>query len=40
MNKFELGIVDTRMIIKTLQDDYDYDFKNYALTFLSAGLKI
>ncbi len=33
MNKFELGIVDTRMIIKTLQDDYDYDFKNYALTF-------
>ncbi len=33
MNKYELGIVDTRMIIKTLQDDYNYDFKNYALTF-------
>lgn len=33
MNKFELGIVDTRNIIKTLQDVYDYDFKNYALTF-------
>jgi chemotaxis protein methyltransferase CheR len=33
MNKYELGIVDTRNIIKTLQDVYDYDFKNYALTF-------
>ena len=33
MNRYELGIVDTRMIIKTLQDDYDCDFKNYALTF-------
>jgi len=33
MNKFELGIVDTRNIIKMLQDVYDYDFKNYALTF-------
>lgn len=33
MNKFELGIVDTRNIIKILQDVYNYDFKNYALTF-------
>jgi chemotaxis protein methyltransferase CheR len=33
MNRYELGIVDTRNIIKTLQDVYDYDFKNYALTF-------
>ncbi|MEE4196483.1 MAG: CheR family methyltransferase [Bacteroidales bacterium] len=33
MNKFEIGIVDTRNIIKMLQDVYDYDFKNYALTF-------
>ncbi|MFP4024958.1 MAG: CheR family methyltransferase [Thiohalospira sp.] len=33
MNKLELGIVDTRNIIKSLQDVYDYDFKNYALTF-------
>lgn len=33
MNKYELGIVDTRMIIKTLQDDFNCDFKNYALTF-------
>ena len=33
MNKFELGIVDTRNIIKTLQDVYNYDFKNNALTF-------
>jgi len=33
MNRYEIGIVDTRNIIKTLQDVYDYDFKNYALTF-------
>jgi len=33
MNKYELGIVHTRNIIKTLQDVYNYDFKNYALTF-------
>lgn len=33
MNRYELGIVDTRNIIKTLHDVYDYDFKNYALTF-------
>ncbi|MBU8892239.1 MAG: hypothetical protein KOO66_05635 [Bacteroidales bacterium] len=33
MNRYELGIVDTRNIIKTLQDVYNYDFKNYALTF-------
>ena len=33
MNKYELGIVDTRNIIKTLQNVYNYDFKNYALTF-------
>ena len=33
MNRYELGIVDTRNIIRTLQDVYDYDFKNYALTF-------
>jgi len=33
MNKYELGIVDTRNIIKTLQEVYNYDFKNYALTF-------
>lgn len=33
MNKYELGIVDTRNIISTLNDVYNYDFKNYALTF-------
>ncbi len=33
MNKYELGIVDTRNIIKALHDVYNYDFKNYALTF-------
>jgi chemotaxis protein methyltransferase CheR len=33
MNRYELGIVDTRNIIRTLEDVYNYDFKNYALTF-------
>ena len=39
MNKYELGIVDTRNIIKTLQDVYDYDFKNYALTFFKRNVE-
>jgi chemotaxis protein methyltransferase CheR len=33
MNRYELGIVDTRNIIKILDDVYSVDFKNYALTF-------
>lgn len=33
MYRYELGIVDTRSIIKTLKEDFNYDFKNYALTF-------
>jgi len=33
MSIFELGIVDTRNIIKLLDDVYNYDFKNHALTF-------
>ena len=33
MNRYELGIVDTRNIIKVLDDVYSIDFKNHALTF-------
>lgn len=33
MNRYELGIVDTRNIIKVLDDVYNVDFKNHALTF-------
>ena len=40
MNKYELGIVDTRNIIKTLQNVYNYDFKNYALTFFKRRVEI
>ncbi|PLX15662.1 MAG: hypothetical protein C0597_08600 [Marinilabiliales bacterium] len=39
MNRYELGIVDTRNIIKTLQDVYNYDFKNYALTFFKRRIE-
>ena len=39
MNRYELGIVDTRNIIKTLQDVYNYDFKNYALTFFKRNVE-
>lgn len=33
MNRYELGIVDTRNIIKVLDDVYNVDFKNHAFTF-------
>lgn len=33
MNRYELGIVDTRNIIKMIDDVYSIDFKNHALTF-------
>jgi chemotaxis protein methyltransferase CheR len=39
MTRYELGIVDTRNIIRTLDEDYKYDFKNYALTFFKRRLE-
>lgn len=39
MNKVEIGIVETRKIIKTIQDTYNYDYKNYALTFFKHRLE-
>lgn len=32
MTKFEIGIVDTRAVIKTLHDEFGYDFRDWALT--------
>lgn len=39
MTRYELGIVDTRNIIRTLDETYKYDFKNYALTFFKRRLE-
>jgi len=39
MNSVEIGIVDTRNIIRTIQDVYGYDFSNYALTSLKRRLE-
>lgn len=35
----EVGIVDTRKIISTVKELYDYDYKNYALTFFKHRLE-
>jgi len=39
MNRYELGIVDTRNIIKTIKETYNYNFKNYALTFFKRRIE-
>ena len=39
MNRYELGIVDTRNIIKVLDDVYNFDFKNHALTFFKRRIE-
>jgi chemotaxis protein methyltransferase CheR len=39
MNRYEIGIVDTRNIIKTIKENYEYNFKNYALTFFKRRLE-
>ena len=39
MNNYELGIVDTRNILKAIQEYYQYDFKNYALNFFKRRLE-
>jgi chemotaxis protein methyltransferase CheR len=40
MNRYEIGIVDTRNIIKTIKENYNYNFKNYALTFFKRRLEL
>lgn len=37
--RYEIGIVDTRNVIKTLLDDYGYDFRDYALTSFKRRLE-
>lgn len=37
--RYEIGIVDTRNIIKTLLDDFGYDFRDYALTSFKRRLE-
>ena len=37
--RYEIGIVDTRTIIKTLLDDFGYDFRDYALTSFKRRLE-
>jgi chemotaxis protein methyltransferase CheR len=39
MSKYELGIVDTRNVLKSIQENYGYDFRNYALTFFKRRLE-
>ena len=35
----EVGIVETRKIIEVIKEQYDYNYKNYALTFLKHRLE-
>lgn len=38
MSKYEIGIVDTRNVLKAIQENHDLDFKNHALTFFKRRL--
>jgi chemotaxis protein methyltransferase CheR len=40
MARYELGIVDTRNIIKAIKEKYDFNFKNYALTFFKRRVEL
>ncbi|MDD2279972.1 MAG: hypothetical protein PHD06_08855 [Bacteroidales bacterium] len=39
ISRYEIGIVETRNVIKALLDTYDYDFRDYALTSLKRRLE-
>lgn len=39
MIKYEIGIVETRNVIKTILDTYGYDFRDYALTSFKRRLE-
>jgi len=39
MIRYEIGIVETRNVIKTILDTYGYDFSDYALTSLKRRLE-
>jgi len=39
MSQHEIGIVDTRNILKAIKESHDLDFKNHALTFFKRRLE-
>jgi chemotaxis protein methyltransferase CheR len=39
MIRYEIGIVETRNVIKTILDNYGYDFRDYALTSFKRRLE-
>ncbi len=39
MSKQEIGIVDTRNVLKAIKETHDLDFKNHALTFFKRRLE-
>jgi chemotaxis protein methyltransferase CheR len=39
MNRYEIGIVETRNVIKALLDTYGYDFRDFALTSFKRRLE-
>ena len=39
MSSKEIGIVETREIVKSIEINYNYDFKDYALTSLKHSLE-
>lgn len=39
MNRYEIGIVETRNVLKALLDTHGYDFRDYALTSLKRQLE-
>lgn len=40
MIRFEIGIVDTRNVLKAILDAYGYDFKDYALTSFKRRIEL
>jgi len=39
MSRYEIGIVDTRNILKAIKESHDLDFKNHALTFFKRRME-
>lgn len=39
MSQYEIGIVDTRNILKAIKETYDLDFRNHALTFFKRRME-
>ena len=39
MTRYEIGIVETRNVIKAIHDTFGYDFRDYALTSFKRRLE-